>query len=197
MQTNFSIELFTEHPLAWSLILIFLLGLTYAMRAIKKEKDVFIDNPTLVEFGPYMLKTPGWWSITSQTDSSIRFERTDTRYDWYAEFYIGELNNESDVIEEFKSEIHKRNLLFDEDAGVIHQPLSMKKGALVHSDIARVEGTGTQNGIERVYFDAMLAFDRKHNKRIWAESKSSVLNGLVEGPYFEYVIQNFEISQSH
>ena len=167
------------------------------MRAIKKEKDVFIDNPTLVEFGPYMLKTPGWWSITSQTDSSIRFERTDTRYDWYAEFYIGELNNESDVIEEFKSEIHKRNLLFDEDAGVIHQPLSMKKGALVHSDIARVEGTGTQNGIERVYFDAMLAFDRKHNKRIWAESKSSVLNGLVEGPYFEYVIQNFEISQSH
>ncbi|MBH49092.1 MAG: hypothetical protein CME71_13070 [Halobacteriovorax sp.] len=192
MQTNLSSELFTQHPIAWTLILSFLIGLMYAMRAIKKEKDVFIENPTLVEFGPYILKTPGWWSITSTTDSSIRFERTDTRYDWYAEFFLSDLTHESDVIEEFKEEIHKRSLLFDEDAGVIHQPLSMKKEALEHSDIARVEGTATQNGIERVYFDAMLAFDRDLNKRIWAESKSSVLNGLVEGPYFEYVIQNLK-----
>lgn len=195
METNLSSQLFTDHPLAWGFVFTMLVGLAYAMRAIKKEKDVFIDNPVLVEFGPYILKVPAWWSMTKKDEVHIRFERTDTRYDWFAEFTLQDLKNEADVIEEFKKEIHQRNLLFDEEAGVIHQPHSMKKAALVNADIARVEGTATQNGIERVYFDAMLAFDQEHGKRIWAESRSSVLNGLVEGPYFEYVIQNLSLRQ--
>ncbi len=165
------------------------------MKAIKKEKSIFIENSVPIEFGPYILKVPGWWSITLQNENELKFERTDTRYDWFAIFKIEELQeNSKSIVEEFTDEIHLRKLMFDTDAGVIHQPESTKQKALMNADVARVEGTATQNGIERVYYDAMLARDKETNKRLWAESRSSVLNGLVEGPYFEYVIQNLEKS---
>ena len=167
--------------------------MAYAMKAIKKEKTVFIENATSISFGPYILKVPGWWSITLQNENEIRFERTDTRYDWFALFKIETLKeNSKSIVEEFTDEIHERKLMFDLGAGVIHQPESTKQNALTNADVARVEGTATQNGIERVYYDAMLARDHETKIRLWAESKSSVLNGLVEGPYFEYVIQNLE-----
>ncbi len=193
METNLSIEIFTENAFAWSFVLACLIALAYAMKAIKKEKSMFIENSIPIEFGPYILKVPGWWSITLQNESELKFERTDTRYDWFAIFKIEELQeNSKSIVEEFTDEIHLRKLMFDTDAGVIHQPESTKQKALINADVARVEGTATQNGIERVYFDAMLARDQETNKRLWAESRSSVLNGLVEGPYFEYVIQNLE-----
>ncbi len=186
-----NLEIFAQHPIAWSLLLLFLASLVYAMRAIKKEKDIFIENAKEVVFGPYLLHVPSWWSLTENSATTLRFERTDTRYDWYAVFKLEELiANEQTIVEEFTTEIQGRQLLFDIDSGVIHEPSSMKQHALAECEVARVEGTATQNGIERIYFDAMLARDRELKKRIWAESKSSVLNGLVEGPYFEHVIQN-------
>tara|TARA_R110002049_G_scaffold298634_1_gene488451 strand:+ start:413 stop:1000 length:588 start_codon:yes stop_codon:yes gene_type:complete len=195
METNLSIEIFTQNPFAWTFVLACLIGLAYAMKAIKKEKSIFIENSVPIEFGPYILKVPGWWSITLQNENELKFERTDTRYDWFAIFKIEELQeNSKSIVEEFTDEIHLRKLMFDTDAGVIHQPESTKQKALMNADVARVEGTATQNGIERVYYDAMLARDKETNKRLWAESRSSVLNGLVEGPYFEYVIQNLEKS---
>lgn len=198
MQTNFSSELFTQNPFTWSFLVVCLLALAYAMKAIKKEKEVFIENATSVVFGPYILKVPTWWSITTQNENEIKFERTDTRYDWYAHFTIEALReSHKNIVEEFTDEIHQRKLLFDIDAGVIHQPESTKQKALAKADVARVEGTATENGIERVYFDAILARDHEAKVRLWAQSKSSVLNGLVEGPYFEYVIQNLEVNQSH
>lgn len=189
METN----IFAQHPIAWSLLALLLIFLIYSMRAIKKEKSIFIENAKPIPFGPYILNVPSWWTLTESSEEQLRFERTDTRYDWYAVFKIETLNtSEQSIVEEFTSEIHERKLLFDADAGVIHEPASMKQHALVDAEVARVEGTATQNGIERVYFDAMLARDHELQKRIWAESKSSVLNGLVEGPYFEYVIQNLK-----
>ena len=193
MQTNFSLELFTQNLFAWSFLVLCLIAMAYAMKAIKKEKTVFIENATSISFGPYILKVPGWWSITLQNENEIRFERTDTRYDWFALFKIETLKeNSKSIVEEFTDEIHERKLMFVLGAGVIHQPESTKQNALTNADVARVEGTATQNGIERVYYDAMLARDHETKIRLWAESKSSVLNGLVEGPYFEYVIQNLE-----
>ena len=88
MQTNFSLELFTQNLFAWSFLVLCLIAMAYAMKAIKKEKTVFIENATSISFGPYILKVPGWWSITLQNENEIRFERTDTRYDWFALFKI-------------------------------------------------------------------------------------------------------------
>lgn len=191
METNISSEIFTEHLFAWLFVLIALLALAYTMKAIKKEKEIFIDNAVMVEFGPYTLQVPSWWSITQQNENYLRFERSDTRYDWFAIFKLSELEESSlSIVEEFTSEIHDRKLLFDSDAGIIHEPDSMKCHALENAEVARVEGTATQDGVERIYYDALLARDHDLNKRLWAESRSSVLNGLVEGPYFEYVIQN-------
>lgn len=198
MKTNFSSDLFTQHPIAWSLVAIILIALAYAMRAIKREKDIFIENGREIKFGPYLLYVPAWWSITKQSENTLRFERTDTRYDWFAYFELQTLaHNKNSIVEEFTSEIHKRQLLFDSDAGIIHEPSTIKQGALENADVARVEGTATENGIERVYYDAMLARDNELQQRIWAESRSSILNGLVEGPYFEYVIQNIKLRQEH
>ena len=54
--------------------------------------------------------------------------------------------------------------------------------------MVRLEGTATQEQTERLYYDAFLVREIKSGHYLYAESKSSILNGLVEGPYFEEVM---------
>ena len=50
-----------------------------------------------------------------------------------------------------------------------------------------VGGTATENTIDRIYYD--IAMIRSDNEILICESKSSILNGAVEGPYFEEVLK--------
>ena len=49
---------------------------------------------------------------------------------------------------------------------------------------------------ERLYYDAFLIREIKSGFYLYAESKSSVLNGLVEGPYFEAVMTRMELLEN-
>ena len=77
-------DIFTNHFLDW-LILLALIGAGfYTMKIIGQEKSTFKQESFEVTFGELQLMIPNWWSITEQSENHLRFERTDTRYDWYA-----------------------------------------------------------------------------------------------------------------
>jgi hypothetical protein len=181
-------EILTAHLLDW-LILITLLGLAlYTLKIIGQEKSSFKQDSYEVQFGDLSLMIPNWWSIQKSTDNQLKFERTDTRYDWYSLFtyYPDHQDKELPLLLEEKlnhEEIEfDMDVVFETDSRVLFRDDEIQKE---FQEIIRVEGQGSQNVVDRIYYDIYLM--RRLNDRGYFifESRSSVLNGLVEGPYFE------------
>jgi hypothetical protein len=175
-----------------------LMGLgVYTMWVIKNEKKSYLKNAREVFFKQFKLLTPPWWgTVPSGSDNEIIFKRLDTRYDWEAHFIWNPEPVEMDIIELFKKQIHDRKILFDEETSIIYNPSDFRDGILINSgkyEMVRLEGTATADRQERLYYDAFLIREKETGGYLYAESKSSVLNGLIEGPYFEEVMIRMEL----
>lgn len=174
-----------------------LLGLgVYTMKVIKNEKKNYLENAQIIYFKKFKLLTPKWWSLMpAENENEISFMRLDTRYDWRARFIWSEEKSEKNIIELFKDKIHERKMLFDEENSIINNPSDFQEKDLIKSgkfEMVRLEGTATLDRSERLYYDAFLIREIKTGHYLYAESKSSILNGLVEGPYFEEVMIRLE-----
>jgi hypothetical protein len=171
--------------------IIMALGL-YTMKVIKNEKKTYLENANEIIFFHFKLLTPNWWSLVpSGIDNAILFKRLDSRYSWEARFTWEVEKSEKNIIELFKDKIELRKLLFDEENSIIYNPTDFTDKDLIKSgrfEMVRLEGTATQEQTERLYYDAFLVREIKSGHYLYAESKSSILNGLVEGPYFEEVM---------
>lgn len=173
-----------------AVVLLFGLGI-YTMRVIKNEKVNFLKEAREINFHIFKFKVPKWWGeIETNNKNEICFKRLDTRYEWEARFHWNTPSDESDLIKLFQSKIHDRKILFDEDASVIYNPSEFLAG---NFEFVRLEGTATLDQQERLYYDAFLVREKNSGNYLYAESKSSVLNGLVEGPYFEEVMKRIEL----
>lgn len=182
----------------WQLILewtavVFLFGLgIYTARIIKNEKTNYLKEAREVHFQHFKLFVPKWWGdVETNSQNEICFKRLDTRYEWEAHFHWKTALSELDLINLFQSQIHDRKILFDEDASIIYNPTDFLLGEY---EVVRLEGTATQDQQERLYYDAFLIRQKNSLNYLYAESKSSVLNGLVEGPYFEEVMKRLELN---
>jgi len=164
----------------------------YTMRVIKNEKKTYLENAKKISFKKFQLLVPSWWGeVPTNNDNELLFKRLDTRYDWEARFIWNEVISDLNIVELFKVKIHARNILFDEDSSVIHNPSDFQKKDLIASkefEMVRIEGMATADRSERLYYDAFLIREISTGFYLYAESRSSVLNGLVEGPYFEEVM---------
>lgn len=183
------------------LIFFIIMGLgVYTLKVIKNEKRNYLENAQTIYFKNFILLTPTWWTlIPGETENVITFKRTDTRYDWEARFTWIEDISPLDIIELFKEKIHARRILFDEQSSVIHNPSDFVEKDLIKSgrfEMVRLEGTATADGIERMYYDAFLIREILSGHYLYAESKSSILNGLVEGPYFEEVMLRLSLNET-
>jgi hypothetical protein len=181
--------MFSDHWASWLILILFLLGLLYTLIVVKEEKATFKENAKLLRFHEYIFFYPSWWGKTLEENNHIRWERTDTRYEWHADFfYEPQLNQAISIEEDFKNRIEAMEIVFDLDASDIKMPEDFKqlpefiKGEL---EAVRIEGTATQGGIERRYLDAFLIRNYSDQSTLFTTSLSSILNGLVEGPYFE------------
>ena len=174
----------------------------YAMIAIKEEKTAYVENAIEFEIRNFLFFLPSWWTKTSSSEDLdfARFERTDTRYDWKTEMQWFDETPELELksIEEvLVDKLTELKLMFDPEesqAGVptiFEEFLPYKEGRI---DVLHIEGTATEDATERVYFDAYLIKDLINNSYLFAKSRSSILNGSVEGPYFEEVMRTFEFS---
>lgn len=180
----------------FSLILLLGLGI-YTMRIIKNEKKTYIKNARTVVFKHFKFFIPSWWGeVSTNSENELCFKRTDTRYDWEARFTWNPIGDHRDLKELFKEHIHQRKILFDEDTCIIYNPSDFREGELNTCGLyqmVRLEGTATADGEERLYYDAFLVRENLSGAFLYAESKSSVLNGLIEGPYFEAVMTRIEL----
>ena len=180
-----------------SLILLLGLGI-YTLSIIKNEKKTYIKNAREIQFKEFKFFVPCWWGEmkTQNSESELFFKRLDTRYDWEAHFIWNEKSPNQNITELFKEHIHQRKILFDEENCIIHNPSDFKDSDLIKSglyEMVRLEGTATADRAERLYYDAFLIRNIKTGSFLYAESKSSILNGLVEGPYFEAVMTGIKL----
>jgi hypothetical protein len=181
-------DIFTNHFLDWLILLLILGGAFYTMRVIGEEKSTFKDDSYEVTFGNLTLMIPNWWTITEQTPTQLRFERTDTRYDWHAIFsyYPEHQDKPLPKLLEEKLDLEKiefdMDVVFETDSRVLFRDSEIQEH---FQEVIRVEGKASQNVVDRIYYDIYLLRGLNDMGYFIFESRSSVLNGLVEGPYFE------------
>lgn len=189
----------SSHLIEWLFVAAAFIGLIYLMIVIKEEKAAYKDNAISMSLHQFTFEIPSWWTQTGEATNKDKFvfERTDTRYEWKSIFLWNKNYDETKLIQEQMVEIIKeKKLELDRDATIIlnpsdfedHEEVKMEKAQIV-----RVEGTGTYDEVDRVYYDAYLIRDLKNKSWIYCESKSSILNGMLEGPYFEEAMNNFKI----
>jgi hypothetical protein len=191
-----TLQIFTTHFGDWVLVLAGLGFAVYAMLAIKKESKEFKEETYQVQLGPVLIPIPEWWTLVQQTDHELVFERTDTRYDWQGRFRFVPENSPRPLTEILSEKVHQEEIDYDahevqvttEPTYLFRQPSAQKN---IHEAV-RVEGTASQKIIERVYIDFYLFRSRHLSGYFICESKSSVLNGMLEGPFFEECLSDIE-----
>lgn len=181
-------ETFLNHLWEWVALIGLLAGAVYTLKIIGEEKSSFKQDSYLVNFGNLSLMIPNWWTIVNQTPSTLRFERTDTRYDWYAVFtYFPDHEGKTlpqileDKLNEQKIEFDM-DVVFETDSRVVFRDSKIQE---YFQEMIRVEGKASENVVDRIYYDIFIMRAQDDQGYFIFESKSSVLNGLVEGPYFE------------
>lgn len=181
-------DIFSNHLFDWIVVLALILGAIYTMRIIGEEKSTFKDDSYEVQFGRLSLMIPNWWSITEQSAHHLRFERTDTKYEWFSHFtYFPEHHGKSmpdllaEKLDEEKIEFDM-DVVFETDSRVLFRDDEIQE---YFQEIIRVEGKASQDTTERIYYDIYMMRAQNDAGYFIFESRSSVLNGLVEGPYFE------------
>lgn len=191
-------DIFSNHFLDW-LILIGLIGAAiYTMKIIGQEKSSFKDESYHLTFGPLKLQVPNWWSITEQSDLRIKFERTDTRYDWYSIFEYFPAHEDSPLPELLEKKLNQEGIEFDQDVTFETDSRVLFRDSRVQEqfqEIIRVEGKASQNVVDRIYYDIYLTRALNDEGYFIFESRSSVLNGLVEGPYFEESLSELALQE--
>ena len=176
-----------------TIALVSLLGVIfYTAVVIREEREAYQENARIFSFCYFIFYLPSWWRESLRTRESIRFEKDD----WFAQFT--ELPYSSLSMEETLRDIlGKRELAFDRDSTEIFIPYSLRNRPEIREgtlEIVRVEGTATQNGETRVYSDIFLFKDHRNAQCFMCESQSSVLSGMVEGPYFEEAVKNYRFT---
>lgn len=173
----------------WVVLVAVLIFATYAAFVIKGEKSVALEDAILLKFKGLEIPIPPWWTLTTDKDELKIFERTDTHYEWHARFSF---TNEEyrDLQAAFEHLATSNELIFDKDTSIIHEPTSFKELVAQGIEALRIEGTATKGSEHRVYYDAALL--KVDNGIVILESESSVLNGLLEGPFFEQALHHIK-----
>jgi hypothetical protein len=181
----------------WSFLILFIGALLYTAISIKKEKKNFLKRTITYKLKGFNIPIAPWWTLIESDENHLNFKRTDTRYDWVGLFSIIPYQN-TPIEKQLVEIIHNRKILFDEETSDIPNREKISKdfriGKIPHCDFTRVEGTATKEEVQRLYLDMALIKDNKRKLLLLCESRSSVLNGLIEGPYFEETLKQITVS---
>lgn len=181
-------DIFTNHIFEWLLLMAGILAAFYTLKIIGEEKSTFRQEAYQVRFGQLELMIPNWWTITEESPTQLKFERTDTRYDWYAlyQYFPNHENKEMPQLLEEKLNLENiefdMDVVFETDSRVLFRDSRVQK---LFQEVIRVEGQASQNVEDRIYYDIYLMRAENDPGYFIFESKSSILNGAIEGPYFE------------
>ena len=170
------------------------------MRIIRRESSTMLEESNPITFNGLILHIPRWWTQTGFDDNSIQFERTDTRYDWYARFSWFPESSKIPLTDILHEKVEKDELDYDKDDVTIEtdsRVLFRNENIQTRfKEMIRVEGKASEKIENRIYLDLCLIRDHERNGYYLFESRSSVLNGMVEGPFFEEVLAELEIKKN-
>ena len=175
------------------IILTFLALLLYTAIVVFVEAAAYRANARPLFFRHFCFALPSWWRESSRGQGFVIFERNDISLDWSVKF-------EAIPYDPLPPEaimaklVGDRRIVFDMGTGAVLVTEDFQDRAEVQNgdlEIVRIEGTATESEEGRIYYDIFLFKDNKNGQLIVCESKSSVLNGMVEGPYFEEAILNY------
>lgn len=181
-------DILQNHLFDWVILIALILGALYTLRIIGQEKSTFKEDSYLVNFGDLEMMIPNWWTLTEQSPTQIKFERTDTRYDWYAMFRYFPDHEGKDMPKLLEEKLNLEKIEFDMDVVFETDSRVLFRDDKIQSEfqeVIRVEGKAAQDVVDRIYYDIYLMRRLNDKGYFLFESRSSVLNGLVEGPYFE------------
>lgn len=171
------------------LLLIGLLGFAvYCMFVIKNEKKTFIEDSYLITFGSLQIPIPNWWTLTQINDNEIHFHRSDTYYNWLAKFQYKNETEPLELTEHLENKLDAEKIEFDPSVTIGTDPrhiIQDQSIAVQFPETIRIEGSATKDGNERVFLDWVFLRKENENSYFLFESNSSVLNGSLEGPFFE------------
>ena len=176
-------ELFFE----WSIVILFLGFLFYAAIVIGNEKNTYLQEADKTAFHKIEIPIPNWWGLTKKEANYLRYERTDTRYDWFAtyEYLSSKLPVPELIIEKLQSE----KIKMDPEAVIEERSAHLFRNEELLSQIyqmSRIEGMATHDEQDRLYYDiVILKLEGDLDNYYQFISRSSVLNGAIEGPFFE------------
>lgn len=181
-------DIFINHMFDWVVLILLIVGAIYTMKVIGQEKSTFRNESYLVSFADLCLMIPDWWTITQQSQHTLKFERTDTRYDWFALFQYFPDHQDKTMPQLLEDKLNLEKIEFDEDvvfetdSRVIFRDSEIQEK---FQEVIRVEGKGSQDVVDRIYYDIYIMRALEDKGYYIFESRSSVLNGALEGPYFE------------
>jgi hypothetical protein len=181
-------DILTNHIFEWLFLILLIGGALYTLRIIGQEKSSFKQECYEVQFSDLALMIPNWWSLTEQTPVRLKFERTDTRYDWYANYIYFPNHEGKELTKILEEKLNLEGIEFDSDVVFETDSRVLFRDDKIQEqfqEVIRVEGKASQNVVDRIYYDIYLMRRLEDEGYFLFESRSSVLNGLVEGPYFE------------
>jgi hypothetical protein len=182
----------------WLIVFVFIFGLAYTAIVIKNEYEDFRDSAVDFDFFNFRFYLPTWWTKISQSsDHHQLFKRTDTHYDWQAEFHLLKNSTEQTAQQILEDFLTQESLVFDPEVKTTSEAdhfFTQTKTKELNSDFIRQEGTATQDNENRLYLDLMVYINELDpDQALLFISKSSVLSGGIEGPYVEMALKNLEI----
>ena len=181
---------FSSHWASWLILLIGLCILIYTLKVIASEKSSYHEDGSWINWKFLVLFIPAWWSKIEDQEE-LRFHRSDTHYDWYFSVQIIKQNCALSAKDNY---LQQHQIVLDEDcvhtkqaSFVLKNPETLKEVL----DFYRIESTATEKEQERIYLDCCWIKFR-NEQIIQLISKSSVLNGGIEGPYAEEVLKEIK-----
>ena len=129
----------------------------------------------------------------------MRFERRDTHYEWIARFERKSCPPTLSAQELAQKECERMEVAFGPHSPQKITDARFIKNAILRKNLSnqsiRLEGTAHQFQTHRCYLDLFI-IKRDHSPHYdLFYSWSSVLNGLIEGPYFDQVLENLTPDQ--
>lgn len=184
--------------LEWIFVIACILGLIKVAHIIGREKETYLESATTQIFHGLKLLIPSWWTKTLEKNNEWKFERTDTHYEWMSILLLKDLQL-TNLEAESKHFFQEAGILFDLEETQINQiPANLIKSEMLLDNIqefVRFEGMATEKIIERIYLDSCWIILKNNPQKVYhLMSYSSVLNGSLEGPYFEEMLKRAELS---
>jgi len=168
----------SQNLTSWGLVLAGLVAAVYTLRVIRSEMSVYKRSGQPVHLGDHHFIIPSWWSLhQDSTQDHLMYYRKDTHYDWLVSFQLMETSQTPEHL--MQTILDSRKIVFDRPT----LSCSSEDGPTI-----RQEGTATVGDEDRIYYDICIIQHDKNTPLLVCENRSSVLNGLIEGPYFEEIL---------